>query len=303
MTPVGNSSISMSHLSAVNVAKEDSEMSSRPVGSMKKIVRKVTSKGLIELPPEPGTVKFECQGISRPSSGTAVRGGSAGRVERSLQLARKEELVDEIPTRCNSAGAEMIFLGKIKHSKQLQEMENVPRQTSKVSNEEDNSDSDSSSLSSSKEIQEGKDHRTADQIKNMELPDELKAEFLTTVMDENYEKAKELCQKILLLEPDNKLCSEFHAVIVEKIQQDAVAAEDSDDDDDEIDEKDNNCVESSDSNDDGEDSNDSDSDEDEDDDEESDSDDEESDSDDEYSTPAGPVNLIMGGLPIKLQSR
>ena len=62
---------------------------------------------------EPGAVKFECQGISRPSSSTAVRVGSAGRVERSLQLARKKELVDEIPTRCNSAGAEMISLGNV----------------------------------------------------------------------------------------------------------------------------------------------------------------------------------------------
>lgn len=66
---------------------------------------------------EPSAVKFECQGISRPSSSTAVRVGSAGRVERSLQLARKKELADEIPTRCNSAGAEMISLGNVARSR------------------------------------------------------------------------------------------------------------------------------------------------------------------------------------------
>lgn len=295
MSHAGNSSMSMCHPSEMNAEKGNSEVSSGPFGSIKKTVGKVTPKGLIELPPEPGAVKFECQGILRPNSSTAVRGGSAGRVERSLQLARKKELVDEIPTRCNSAGAEMISLGKIKHSKQIQEMENLPRQTAKVPSDEDNSGSDSSSSSSSEEIQEGKDHRTADQIKNMEPLDELKAEFLTTVMDENYEKAKELCQKILLLEPDNKLCSEFHAVIVEKIQQDAVAAEDSGDDD-ESDEEDDNCEEGIDSDDDEE-SNDSDSDN------SDEEDDGESDSDDDYSTPAGPINLIMGGLPIKPQSR
>ena len=72
--------------------------------------------------------------------------------------------------------------GKIKHSKQIQEMENLPRQTAKVPSDEDNSGSDSSSSSSSEEIQEGKDHRTADQIKNMEPLDELKAEVLCILM-------------------------------------------------------------------------------------------------------------------------
>jgi len=38
-------------------------------------------------------------------------------------------------------------------------------------------------------------------------------------MDENYGTAKEICHQILLLEPDNKTCSEFHAVIVKKMQQ------------------------------------------------------------------------------------
>lgn len=59
---------------------------------------------------EPGLVKFESVGISRPSSSadclSAVRGGSAGRVERSLQVARKKELEDELP-RQNGAGPDV----------------------------------------------------------------------------------------------------------------------------------------------------------------------------------------------------
>ena len=53
-------------------------------------------------------------------------------------------------------------------------MENSLRQAAKVSNNEDNTDSDSSS---SEEIQEEKE-RTANQIQNNEPLDELKAEVL-----------------------------------------------------------------------------------------------------------------------------
>lgn len=56
---------------------------------------------LFIIPVEPGLVKFESAGISRPGSSTdpmsVVRSESPGRVERSLQLARKKELEGEIP--------------------------------------------------------------------------------------------------------------------------------------------------------------------------------------------------------------
>ena len=81
---------------------------------------------------------------------------------------------------------------------------------------------------------------------------------------------------------------------------DAVSTEDSEDED-EGDEEDDNDEKSGDSNDDGEESNDSDDSDDDDDDD--DGDDEESDSGDDYSTPSGPINLIMGGLPIKPHNR
>jgi len=59
---------------------------------------------------EPGHVKFESVSVSRPSSSadylSGTRTGSAGRLERSLQLARKKELEDEFPRR-NSAGADL----------------------------------------------------------------------------------------------------------------------------------------------------------------------------------------------------
>lgn len=71
---------------------------------------------------------------------------------------------------------------KVKHSKQIQEMENSLRQAAKVSNNEDNTDSDSSS---SEEIQEEKE-RTANQIQNNEPLDELKAEVLWILIPHYY---------------------------------------------------------------------------------------------------------------------
>lgn len=59
---------------------------------------------------EPGLVKFESMGISRPSSSAeSVR---AGRVERSLQLARKKELEDESLQR-NTTESHITGNGKI----------------------------------------------------------------------------------------------------------------------------------------------------------------------------------------------
>lgn len=74
---------------------------------------------------------------------------------------------------------------KVKHSKQLQEMENSLRQAAKVSNNEDNTDNDSSSSSSSEEIQEEKE-RTDNQIQNNEPLDELKAEVLWILIPHYY---------------------------------------------------------------------------------------------------------------------
>lgn len=72
---------------------------------------------------------------------------------------------------------------KVKHSKQIQEMENSL--LAKVSNNEDNTDNDSSSSSSSEEIQEEKE-RTDNQIQNNEPLDELKAEVLWILIPHYY---------------------------------------------------------------------------------------------------------------------
>ena len=76
---------------------------------------------------ERGLVQFESAGISRPGSSTdglsAIRGGSAGRVEKSLQLARKKEPEDVIPRR-NSAGPDITADGKRNH--------NINGQTAKI---------------------------------------------------------------------------------------------------------------------------------------------------------------------------
>jgi len=64
---------------------------------------------------EPGLVTFESASSSRSCSGidytSVVRSRSAGRVERSLKLARKKELEGEISRR-NSTGAEIVVNSK-----------------------------------------------------------------------------------------------------------------------------------------------------------------------------------------------
>ena len=64
---------------------------------------------------EPGLVTFESVSSARPCSSidctSGVRSKSAGRVERSLKLARKKDLEGEIPRR-NSTGAEIVVNSK-----------------------------------------------------------------------------------------------------------------------------------------------------------------------------------------------
>ncbi|XP_078378374.1 uncharacterized protein LOC144661470 isoform X2 [Oculina patagonica] len=270
----------------------------RSFGSIKRSVRKVPSEGLIVLSPEPGQVKFESADISKPGSSTdstsVVRNGSAGHVERSLKLARKkEQLESEIPRR-NSTGAEIIDdpiisrLGELKLGKQEDIMKSCP------TTDKEDSDSEFSSESDKGSINDGEHCGATDHSNKAEASVELKGEFLKAVMDEDYEKAKELCHKLLLLEPDNKICSEFHAVIVEKMQQDAADEDEESGDDDD----DSSSTESSESGeeDEGQESDDKNS-------EDDDDSDNESDSDDDYTPLSGPINLIVGGLPIRPQSR
>jgi len=262
-------------------------------GSIKRNKSKISAEGLIVLPPEPGHVKFESVSVSRPSSSadylSGTRTGSAGRLERSLQLARKKELEDEFPRR-NSAGADLSSaLGDLK-LKQEERKVTPPEQT-----DEDSSESSDTESSDSDEKSPATSASAAEEATVAEAPVELKGEFLRAVMDEEYEKAKELCQKILLLEPDNKTCSEFHAVICEKMKQDE--EEEDRDDSDDSEESDDEDESDDDKGDEG------DKDDDDDEDDDNDDDDNESDSDDDVTLPPGPINLIMGGLPIRPQSR
>ncbi|EDO43760.1 predicted protein [Nematostella vectensis] len=86
----------------------------------------------------------------------------------------------------------------------------------------DSSDSETSSEESSGDETSSPETYTTKTQDKVEAPVELKGDFLSAVMDEDYEKAKDLCKQILLLEPDNATCTEFHSVLAEKIKQDGV---------------------------------------------------------------------------------
>lgn len=268
---------------------------SSSAGSIRKSITKVPSEGLIVLPPDKEFVRFENGGGSSTNCVSAVRVGSAGRVERNLQMARKKELEDEIST--DSASASGITAdGELqKGETKCKPLKQTDKLDAKVDHKEEEESESSDSDSSDSDERETSASAAATEAKEgaAQAPVELKGKFLKAVMDEDYENAKELCQKILLLEPDNKTCSEFHAVIVEKIKQEDEKSDDSEE----------STEESSDETEEDENQESSEDDQDDDDNEEEDDEDNESSSDDDFALPPGPINLIMGGLPIRPQKR
>ena len=64
--------------------------------------------------PEPGLVKFESLGITRPTSNTdsSKTTSALGRVKRSLHLAKKKEQEDDILIPESSAGIHLTDNGK-----------------------------------------------------------------------------------------------------------------------------------------------------------------------------------------------
>ncbi|KAK3734813.1 hypothetical protein QZH41_009691, partial [Actinostola sp. cb2023] len=236
----------------------------------------------------PGRVQFEVEAQPRPGSGGA-RCGSAGRVERKLQVLKKRE---EVQDEAKSTSSSDDRISTTQHSDKLPSMtaNNVTPPNPKTLLEEKpkaNKQLESDQESSEESSESDSDDSDSESEKT-KAPIEMKGEFMKYVMDEDYEKAKELCQKILLLEPDNTVCIEFHGLIVQKLEQEkseeSSSDEDSDDDDDDDEEDD-------------------DKDQEDDDDDETTSDEEsESDSDDDFTVPPG-LNLIMGGLPIKPQTK
>lgn len=260
-------------------------------GAIKRSNAKISADGLTLLPPEPGLVKFESVGITRPCSSDCA--SVLGRVQRSLQVARKKELEED--TLCfessvaNGIGNYQIIEQDGGHDAQH------------------TVGCDSTDI----DLCNGVDKRQATSADNgvnandtciadlAQAPVELKGEFLKAVMDEEFGKAKQLCQKILLLEPDNKTCSEFHAVICEKMKQDDEVSDDSDQSNDETDETDESGDEEEEESENDDENNESSEEDRSDDDEEE----EEEEEDDDVTLPLGPVNLIMGGLPIIPQKK
>ncbi|XP_032241503.2 glutamate-rich protein 2 isoform X2 [Nematostella vectensis] len=250
-------------------AANTNEKSNRPSSSsgVTKSLKKMPSEGLISLSPEPGRVKFAESSLDRPgSSGSARAESSLTKEMESLSVNKK------------SIGTEKMVVS-----------EHIKDQ-----GKSDSSDSETSSEESSGDETSSPETYTTKTQDKFEAPVELKGDFLSAVMDEDYEKAKDLCKQILLLEPDNATCTEFHSVLAEKIKQDEVQEDTDTDSDDDDDDDDDDNEDSSEEGDDEENEESSDDDE---------EDDDDDDSDDDFTPPTGPINLIMGGLPIKMQNR
>ncbi|XP_031570288.1 transcription initiation factor TFIID subunit 11-like [Actinia tenebrosa] len=284
------------------VLDQGEELLRSPSGLTRRPLKKATSEGLISLSAEPGKVKFEV-GNQTWLESEGTRCSSAGRIERKLQLFKKKE--DSEEQRRNSTDG--IFfkpqdnplvtkISTMKISSTTTTEKTKLLQDEKPSkagkHESESSESESDSDESESDNEEAKENDMSNDENKEMVPIEIKAEFIQCVMSGNYTKAQETCKQILLLEPDNATCKEFHSVIMMKIEQDNM--EDSDEDDSEDDDDDDE----EDDDDDGEDDNDE---------EESNtsssSEESEEDTDDDEFTVAPGLNLIMGGLPIKPQAK
>ena len=290
-----------------SVLREENIVESRPITPpCRKVVGGPVSNGLLVLPPDSDNIQFNS--TASIATQTKKRHGSADRVQRKLCTVE----------RSNSAGGRLIDERNVDHSGMLEESQNhEPVQTElKTSQPSLKKKADMKPENISQELTNGKSDETVNDVNNCldnlhvreDLPIELKAEFLSCVMEKNYEKALHLCNEMLAIDPENKTAVEFQIVIKEKLQQESSSDDDSEEDesetnDSETDDIDNNDDESGDSD------NEDDEDEDEDDEDDQDSDEssddeeeEESDSDSDIEIPTGSINLLMGGLPLRPSS-
>ena len=289
--------------------REENIVESRPITPpCRKVVGGPVSNGLLLLPPDSDNIQFNS--TASIATQTKKRYGSADRIQRKLCTVE----------RSNSAGGRLIDERNVDHSGILEESQNhEPVQTELKTSQPSQKKADVKPGSISQELKNGKSHETVNDINNCldnlhvneDLPIELKAEFLSCVMEKNYEKALHLCNEMLAFDPENITAVEFQIVIKEKLQQESSSDDDSEEDESETDESeaddvDNNSDESADS--DNEDDEDGDEDEEneednQDSDESSDDEEEEeSDSDSDIEIPTGPINLLMGGLPLRPSS-
>ena len=287
-----------------SVLREENIVESRPITApCRKVVGGPVSNGLFVLPPDSDKIQFNS--TASIASQTKKRYGSADRVQRKLCTVE----------RCNSAGGRLIDERKVLEESQNHEHVQTELKTSQPSLKK----ADVKPESIAQELTNGKSDETVNDVNNCldniaglhvneDLPIELKAEFLSCVMEKNYEKALHLCNEMLVIDPENITAVEFQTVIKEKLQQGISSDESSEEDESETDDtdNDNNGDESGNSDDKNGGEEEEDEDEEEEDDQSSDDDDEEeeseSDTDSDIEIPTGPINLLMGGLPLRPSS-
>lgn len=269
----------------------------------RRVLGEPTPEGLLVLPPDVDSVHFNS--AVRLTSQTCKRRRSADRVERKLNTVESVERSHSAGGRltegkchgCSPSLKKENINNQVQNSSKCGKLNEVTAQsfldrisemniTSEVSG---TVSGDSSSLENS----------------DPELPIELTAEFISSVMKEEYQKALGLCEEILSIDSSNHTYLEFQDLIKEKLHPDEQSEKDEEDDDDEDgDSEISTETDDDETDDDDKSSEDSSHDEDESETEESEGDEESSENSSESDTelPSGHINLLMGGLPLRTVS-
>lgn len=152
---------------------------SSSAGSIRKSITKVPSEGLIVLPPDKEFVRFENGGDSSTNCVSVVRVGSAGRVERNLQMARKKELEDEISTDSASASGITVYGELQKGETKCKPLKQTDKLDVKVDRKEEEESESSDSDSSDSDEPETSASAAATEAKEgaAQAPVELKGKF------------------------------------------------------------------------------------------------------------------------------
>ncbi|XP_060553227.1 uncharacterized protein DDB_G0283697-like [Ruditapes philippinarum] len=130
-----------------------------------------------------------------------------------------------------------------KNEKTLIGEEKDKQEVKPVENESEKNDEGSAETSSDEESDDEEDDLIGEKGK---APNNLLMEFLSCMMEEDYENAEKLCKMILIYEPENEEALNFYPLIQEKRRLEE-EDDDDDDDDDEDDDDDDDDDESDDS--------------------------------------------------------
>ncbi|XP_028392247.1 nucleolar transcription factor 1-like isoform X2 [Dendronephthya gigantea] len=285
-----------------SLTHEGNVLETRPITPpCRSVIRGPVSNGLLVLPPDNADIQFNSDVTVAAQS--KKRTGSADRVQTKLHSV----------ARSSSAGERLC-----RHDERNRHPSGIPNKSKTDESIQKELKMHHPSLRNSDEnVSQQMLNGTTESVDNIKISlDELninekltfesKAKFLSCVMSKNYEKALHRCNEMLAIDPENKTLIDYQSLITEKLKQEQSSSDESEDDgsessDSEADD-DEDSGESSDDSEDDEDGEDDDEDGDEEENEDESSEESESSSDSDIEIPVGPINLLMGGLPLRLSS-